>query len=79
MIEDLTAPNDPETVTDDRYVKRMRNARNRLLAASDWTQAVDDPTGNAQAWAQYRQALRDFPATWEPGPTVEFPDLPVGV
>ena len=63
----------------DVLTARMRHQRDLLLAASDWTQAVDDPTGNAQAWAQYRQALRDFPATWEPGSTVVFPDPPVGV
>jgi hypothetical protein len=31
---------------------------------------------NAQAWADYRQALRDFPATWTPGPVADFPDPP---
>jgi len=64
---------------DEHWMTQMRLVRDRLLAASDWTQAADDPTGNAQAWAQYRQALRDFPATWEPGPTAMFPDPPGGV
>ena len=64
----------------DVLTARMRHQRDLLLAGSDWTQAADDPTGNREAWAQYRQALRDFPATWEPGSTVEFPDPPsVGV
>ena len=27
-----------------------------------------------EAWATYRQALRDFPATWVPAPTVTFPE-----
>ena len=76
MIEDLTSPNDPKTIVDDRYMKRMRNARDRLLAASDWTQAADDPTGNAAAWAAYRQALRDAPATWTPGPEWDAPEPP---
>ncbi len=77
---DLASPFDPDDVPVEWWVDRMRLQRDRLLAESDWTQAVDDPTGNAAAWAQYRQALRDFPATWEPGPTVEFPDPPsVGV
>lgn len=57
------------------YVDRMRHQRDRLLAASDWTQVADAPV-DREAWATYRQALRDFPATWQPGPTAEFPDPP---
>lgn len=57
---------------------QMRVHRDRLLALSDWTQTVDDPTGNRAAWATYRQALRDFPSTWVAGPTADFPDPPVG-
>ena len=80
MTDDLRSPFDPDEVLTEWWLERMRLRRDALLAASDWTQAVDDPTGNAAAWAQYRQALRDFPATWEPASTVEFPDPPaVGV
>lgn len=56
-------------------VARMRNLRDRLLAESDWTQLPDAPVDRA-AWAKYRQALRDFPAKWTPGPTVTFPEAP---
>jgi len=64
--------------TDDLTIltARMRYQRNRLLADSDWTQTADNPTGNAGAWATYRQQLRDFPATWEPSDTANFPDPP---
>ena len=58
------------------YERAMRAMRNRLLADSDWTQTADNPTGKAEAWATYRQQLRDFPATWTPGPTADFPDPP---
>jgi hypothetical protein len=34
--------------------------RNSLLAASDWTQLPDVPQATKDAWAQYRQALRDI-------------------
>jgi hypothetical protein len=34
--------------------------RNALLAASDWTQLPDVPQATKDAWAQYRQALRDI-------------------
>jgi len=75
MIYDLTSRHDPETVPEEWLVERMRILRNRLLADSDWTQLEDTPV-DRQAWADYRQALRDFPATWTPGPTVTFPDKP---
>jgi len=67
----LAETNDPATLTG-----RMKIQRDRLLADSDWTQTADNPTGNAQAWATYRQALRDFPATWEPSEIVNFPNPP---
>jgi hypothetical protein len=39
---------------------RVREERNRRLAASDWTQVADAP-GDKTAWAAYRQALRQLP------------------
>jgi hypothetical protein len=39
----------------------IRFQRNNLLAQSDWTQ-VDDAPVNKQAWAVYRQALRNLTA-----------------
>jgi hypothetical protein len=73
---DLSSFFDPDDVPAEWWLERMRKHRDRLLAESDWTQTTDDPTGNAAAWATYRQALRDFPATWTAGPTAEFPDPP---
>lgn len=48
--------------------------RNNRLLASDWTQLPDAPC-DRQAWAEYRQALRDLPANpnW---PDVEWPVEP---
>jgi len=57
------------------FEQMMRHHRDRLLAESDWTQVADAPV-DRQAWATYRQALRDFPATWTAGPTADFPDTP---
>jgi len=54
---------------------RMRHHRDRLLAESDWTQ-LPDSSADKQAWADYRQALRDFPSTWVPGPIATFPTSP---
>lgn len=62
-------------LSDDQWMDGCRFHRNRLLAESDWTQ-LPDATVDKAAWAAYRQALRDFPATWTPGPTVTFPDKP---
>jgi len=55
--------------------QRMREIRNGLLADLDWTQLPDAPC-DTQAWATYRQALRDFPATWTAGPKADLPDTP---
>lgn len=66
---------DPEEVPSEWWLERMRIHRDRLLAASDWTQTADAPVNKA-AWAAYRQALRDFPATWEPGAEADFPNPP---
>lgn len=55
--------------------KIMRMIRDQLLKDSDWTQ-LPDATCDREAWATYRQALRDFPATWTEGPEADFPDKP---
>lgn len=59
-----------------QQIIRMKARRNDLLKASDWTQMPDNPISNKSAWATYRQALRDFPASWTPADTVTFPDPP---
>ena len=46
---------------DAEQAKAVREDRNRRLAETDWTQLADAPV-NAQAWATYRQALRDVTA-----------------
>lgn len=62
-------------LTTDQQISVMRAIRDRLLVESDWTQLPDAPV-NRDAWATYRQQLRDFPTTWTPGPTATFPDAP---
>lgn len=51
-----TDPNPPE------FYKaiEVRESRNALLSACDWTQ-VPDASVDQAAWATYRQALRDVP------------------
>ena len=72
MIVDLTMMT--SEIKDD-YTPQMRGFRNRLLRDSDWAMMPDAPTNKA-AWAAYRQSLRDFPATWTPGPEANFPEAP---
>ena len=66
---------DPNELPEDWLNERMRIERDRLLAKSDWTMHSDAPTDKT-AWATYRQALRDFPATWKPAETADFPEAP---
>lgn len=55
---------------------QIREQRDALLAASDWTQAADAPV-DAAAWAKYRQALRDLPAKIkDPTAEVNWPEPP---
>lgn len=44
----------------------IRNTRDRKIQASDWTQLPDVPLATKEAWATYRQALRDV--TNQPDP-----------
>ena len=48
--------------TDAQKLEQVRLWRNSELARTDWTQVADAPV-DAAAWATYRQALRDLPAT----------------
>jgi hypothetical protein len=63
------------TDNNDILTARMKHHRDRLLVNSDWSQLPDAPV-NREAWATYRQALRDFPETWTAGPEADFPDTP---
>lgn len=58
----------------------VRADRDNRLAASDWTQLADAPLDGPtiEAWAAYRQALRDI--TDQPDPFAPvWPDAPGGV
>ena len=58
-----------EIITSDNEHMRnvhIRTARRALLSGSDWTQVADAPltTEEKNAWAEYRQALRDLTTTY---------------
>ena len=46
--------------TEEQLAAQARSERDVLLSQSDWTQVADAPVDH-QAWADYRQALRDVP------------------
>jgi len=60
----------------DSKARNVREQRNEKLSNTDWTQLADN-TADTNAWAVYRQALRDVPAqagfpnevTWPTEPT----------
>jgi hypothetical protein len=64
-----------EEVTDELYLIRMRYWRDGELARTDWTQVEDAPVDKA-AWATYRQALRDLPASNANPRLIELPVAP---
>jgi hypothetical protein len=54
----------------------VRQQRDALLAKSDWTQLPDVPLATKDAWATYRQALRDI--TLQPDPfNIDWPTVPI--
>jgi len=63
----------PETVKE-----LLRPERDRLLAASDWTQLNDTTISEDKlaAWAAYRQDLRDLTDNIDDNGEVEFPTAP---
>lgn len=53
----------------------IRRIRNGYLQKSDYTQMADWP-GDREAWAAYRQALRDLPETYTNAADVIWPTAP---
>jgi len=76
-IDILRSDLDPDTIPDEWILERVRNWRNVELIKSDWTQVEDSPVDKA-AWATYRQALRDLPASNTDPRQIELPTQPGG-
>lgn len=74
----IDLPYPVEATPTEYLMDRMRVQRNKALADSDWTQVDDAPISaeSKAAWATYRQALRDFPASWTPTWYVVLPATP---
>jgi hypothetical protein len=85
----VTLQADPQKIEDHKAAlwSQLRAERNRRLAASDWTQLVDSHLSQEKkdAWAAYRQELRDLPdevtdptqVEWPLDPTQQVPVPPV--
>jgi hypothetical protein len=61
--------------TNEQKFKQIRLWRNQELKNTDWTQLPDAPV-DQDAWAQYRQALRDLPTQTETADDIELPIKP---
>ncbi|MBO5416924.1 MAG: phage tail assembly chaperone [Clostridia bacterium] len=63
---------------EETLARRIREKRQRLLEASDWTQSTDSPLDELRrkAWADYRTALRNIPEQEDFPYEVIFPQKP---
>jgi hypothetical protein len=73
---DLIQPWENEADVETEWLfERIRLWRSRELSASDWTQLTDS-SANKTEWANYRQALRDLPASNKDPKKIVFPTRP---
>jgi hypothetical protein len=61
--------------TDEQKIKQIRLWRNRELVETDWTM-ISDASTDKEAWAEYRQALRDLPSQNADPKQIVFPTRP---
>ncbi len=64
-----------ENLSDKLKWDSVRGFRNRLLAQSDWTQ-LQDSTSDKQAWASYRNLLRNIPQDFSTPESIAWPTKP---
>jgi hypothetical protein len=69
LLKLQNAPIDPWAI--------IRGKRNKLLSDSDWTQLADASLNSEQkqAWAVYRQALRNLPSSFSTNEEVVWPTI----
>jgi hypothetical protein len=65
----------PPGAETDALAQEVRSKRNKMLADCDWTQLPDAPV-DKEAWATYRQALRDITEQDGFPEDVEWPTRP---
>jgi hypothetical protein len=64
-----------ENASEEQKWDFLRLHRNKLLAQTDYTQLTDSQV-DKEAWATYRQALRDLPAQGGQAEAAIFPVAP---
>ena len=64
-----------KAMKDAEQAKSVRTSRTQLLKDSDWTQ-IADSTADKDAWATYRQALRDITSQAGFPWTIDWPEQP---
>ena len=74
-LKDLDEEQTAKVIADSKLAD-LRNERTRRLAETDWTQNPDVPEATRQAWATYRQALRDITITQQGLNGCEWPTPP---
>jgi hypothetical protein len=74
FVSHFGADNDAE-VSNELFLIRLRHWRDTELKATDWTQVIDAQVDQA-AWATYRQALRDLPASNADPRKIDLPVAP---
>jgi hypothetical protein len=75
LFVSYVSPEEEATALLAEQTEEMRATRNQLLKSCDWTQVADAPI-DKEAWATYRQALRDI-TTHANFPSLEAADWPV--
>lgn len=68
----------PEQITELEW-SAFRTERDARLSACDWTQLPDAPLTDEQreAWAEYRQLLRDLPDSTDNPAEPNWPEQPI--
>lgn len=75
MTKFISNMGNDDQVSDEIFLARLRYWRDTELARTDWTQVSDAPV-DQEAWANYRQALRDLPASNKNLREIDFPIAP---
>jgi len=75
MAKFVSALGNDDLIDDDSFIARLRYWRDGELTRTDWTQVADAPVDQS-AWAIYRQALRDLPASNKDPRAIELPVAP---
>lgn len=75
IVPDDELPEDLEMQLELHNMEEVRIERDQKLKDTDWTQTYDSPV-NKEAWAIYRQSLRDLPENYNGVGPIPWPSIP---